>query len=161
MKKKIFLLFAVFSLTYSASSQISPNAIGLRGGPGIYGLGGEITYQKALGGSNRLELDFGARSSKNHNHLLVTGIYHWWWNITDGLNWYVGPGAQLGLYNHRYDNDNDGITIGIGGQIGIEYNFNQHGVPILLSLDSRPMWDFFGYYNGFGYGGAFAIRYTF
>jgi hypothetical protein len=159
--RKLFLFVVSFCFILAASSQISPNAIGLRGGSGIYGGGAEITYQKAMGGKNRLELDFGARSNSNRNHLLITGIYHWWWNITDGLNWYAGPGAQLGLYNERKNDNNDGITLGIGGQIGIEYNFNDLGAPILLSLDTRPMWDFFGYYNGFAYGGAFAIRYTF
>jgi hypothetical protein len=114
-------------------------------------------------------LDFGFRSRRYkgskgndwyYNHLSVTAIYHWVFNLSGGLNWYIGPGAQVGFYDDYYDN-NSGVSLALGGQIGIEYDFNEHGVPLLLSLDARPMWDFVGYYAGFGGGGAFSLRYTF
>lgn len=168
--RKVFLVLAALICTITFSiSQVNPNAIGIRGGGGFGGNGVEISYQKGFGSANRLELDFGYRSrryvsgpGKNwyYNHLSVSGIYHWVWNLTEGLNWYIGPSAQLGFYDDYYD-QNSGLGIAIGGQIGIEYDFNQHGVPILLSLDGRPMWDLLGYYTGFGGGAAFSVRYTF
>lgn len=158
----------------TTTSQVNPHAIGIRGGGNFGGgYGGEITYQHGLGESNRLELDLGWRDQRyksgkyyngGYSHLSVSGIYHWVFNLTGGLNWYIGPGAQVGFYNDYYDNDfddNSGISIAVGGQVGLEYDFNEHGVPLLLSLDARPMWDFIGYYGGFGGGGAFSLRYTF
>lgn len=157
----------LLSLTFSfnGTAQVNPQAIGLRGGSGNLGYGGEITYQHGFGEANRLELDFGwinNRYNKNNYSVLgISAIYHWVWNITDGLNWYVGPGAQLGFYQDRNDAALDGISIGLLGQIGIEYDFNQHGVPLLLSLDARPRFGFIGGTDGPGYGSAFALRYTF
>ncbi len=151
-------------LTFVSNAQFEPHAIGVRGGGGTFGSGGEISYQHGFGSSNRLELDLGWRGNNGKNAYQawgISGIYHWGWNITDGLNWYVGPGAQLGLYNHRYNNDYDGFTINVGGQIGIEYNFNEHGVPLLLSIDTRPMIGIFGGPDYFGFGGALGLRYTF
>jgi hypothetical protein len=157
MKKRILVLTLVLSLTFYGTSQVNPHAIGLRGGSGNFGYGGEISYQHGFGDANRLELDLGARRNKYYGLTVLTGIYHWVWNITEGLNWYVGPGAQLGLYN----GSEAGLWLSVGGQIGIEYDFNQHDIPLLLGLDTRPMFLLNSAYSGFGYGGAFSLRYTF
>lgn len=77
------------------------------------------------------------------------------------MNWYVGPGAQLGFYQNKWNTNDDGITLALGGQIGLEFDFNELGAPLLLSLDTRPMWGFIGGGSGFGYGGALGLRYTF
>lgn len=170
MKKHLVLLILGLALSMSASAQVNSNAIGLRGGyggiAGYYGGGGEITYQKGLGTSNRLEVDlgwYGNNGSKGYRHTTLSVIYHWVWNLKGGLNWYIGPGGQVGFYNYTYndDNYNDGITLNLGGQIGLEYDFNNLGAPILLSIDSRPMWGFLDGNRGFGYGGAFSARFTF
>jgi hypothetical protein len=167
MKRFIIALIITASSTISFA-QINPHAFGVRLGGGGYGGGGEFSYQHGLGDQNRFELDLGIRFGKftdngignDYSHIVFTGIYHWHWNITDGLNWYVGPGAQVGFWRYRtYDGD-EGLTIAAGGQIGLEYDFNQHGAPILLSLDARPMWGVIGPGSGFGYGGALGIRYT-
>ena len=161
--KKIIIICTFLGLTFGLNAQVNSNAIGLRSGGGDYGYGYEISYQKGIGSSNRFELDFGSRRDKSYGHLGITGIYHWVWNITSGLNWYAGPGAQIGLYNDRYSLYKDYIGLGVGGQIGIEFDFNELGAPILLSIDSRPMWDLNGYYSGdqYGFGGNLGIRYTF
>jgi len=160
--KKIIVILALSMVTIS-SAQVNPHAIGLRGGGGNFGLGGEISYQHGMGSSNRLEFDLGWRGNNgnNYTHTALTGIYHWVWNIEDGLNWYVGPGAQLGFYQDKFFNNNNGVTLSIGGQIGLEYDFNDLGAPLLLGLDLRPMWGFIGGTSGVGYGGAFSLRYTF
>lgn len=165
MRKNIISILVGISLSLSASAQVNPHAIGLRGGYGNYGGGGEITYQHGFGSSNRLELDLGWRGNNGKNgfhHTEISGIYHWVWNLDGGLNWYIGPGAQLGFYDYNDNNDDvDGVTVNVGGQIGLEFDFNELGAPLLLSLDSRPMWGFLGGTRGFGYGGAFSLRYTF
>lgn len=171
MKRITLCALLVLTICLSGNTQVNPHAIGLRGGLGWGGYGGEISYQHGFGEKNRLELDLGWRSYNHNNgngngnnwkyqHLAISGIYHWVWNLTEGLNWFIGPGAQLGFYDDYYDNDSGG-GIAIGGQIGLEYDFNQHGLPIQMGLDARPMWNFIGYYSGFGGGSAFSIRYTF
>lgn len=162
MKKLILLAVILGATSFGAISQVNPHAIGIRGGADTYGSGAEISYQHGLGTANRLELDLGWSGHRNYSSMYIAGIYHWVFNISGGFNWFVGPGAVLGLHSDRYFNNNDGITLGVGGQIGIEYDFNTHGVPLMFGLDTRPMWRFVGYGNGSaGYGGAFSIRFTF
>jgi hypothetical protein len=156
--KKILLIVALVScLTFIANAQVNPHAIGLRLGGGSFN-GAEISYQQGIGNANRFELDLGWGGNSHYNRLSVTGIYQWDWNITSGLNWYVGPGASIGLYSN--DNNDGYINVALGGQIGLEYDFKKQGAPILLSLDVRPMWDFLGDNSGLGWGTALGIRYV-
>ena len=160
MKKLIVLLTVIFGIGLFAQAQVNPHAIGLRlGGDGDIN-GAEISYQHGFGDANRLEFDLGWGGNDHHSRLFIIGMYHWDWNITGGLNWYIGPGAGIGFYHWDYDDDY--INIGVGGQLGLEYDFNANGAPILLSVDIRPMWDFLGdAHAGFGWGAALGIRYTF
>lgn len=162
MKLKSTFLSIILAVSFIASSQVNPHAIGLRLNGDGRGNGAEISYQHGLGDANRLEIDLGGRSHRHWRHFGVFAAYHWVWNLTDGLNWYIGPGAAIGSYQSR-DYYDDGLTLAIGGQIGLEYDFNSAGAPILLSLDARPLWEVWDYYeyNSFGYGAAFSIRYTF
>ena len=91
----------------------------------------------------------------------LTGMYHWVNNISGGFNWFAGLGGQVGLYEDRNNRNNDGTTLGVGAQLGIEYDFNGDGAPIQLGLDTRPIWRFVGGTDGLGYGGAFSLRFTF
>ncbi len=143
-------------------SQVNSNAIGARLGGGTFGSGIEISYQKGLSDRNRLEFDLGVNNGKNWNGFGLAVIYHWDWNIVEGLNWYVGPGGAISLFSNRYNN-NTSFNLGVGGQIGLEYDFQGIGAPLLLSLDARPMWSLTGddEYRGFGWGAALGIRYIF
>jgi hypothetical protein len=158
MKKGLVFLLMLFGMLYYANAQVNPHAIGLRfGGNGDVN-SAELSYQHGLNDINRLELDLGFGYNKNHNRVFLAGIYQWDWNITDGLNWYIGPGAALGF--DSYEDSDPYLNIGLGGQIGLEYDFNTLNAPILLSLDVRPMWDFLGDNAGFGWGVALGVRYT-
>lgn len=139
---------------------MNPHAIGARLNGSHTHYGGEISYQHGFGDKNRLEIDLGFRGHNNYSNIAISGVYHWVWNLTDGLNWYIGPGARLGFYSGKNNNEDD-FGINIGGQIGLEYDFSTHGTPLQLSIDVRPMWNFIGNYGGFGYGAALGIRYIF
>lgn len=93
-----------------------------------------------------------------NNNIYLLKKHSWVWNIDGGLNWYIGPGASIGFYS--YDNDAAYLNLALGGQIGLEYDLTPSGTPILFSIDARPMWDFIGNNNGFGWGAALSIRYT-
>ena len=58
--KKLFLIALIFIgfTTLSNAQTISENAIGLRLGDSNR-MGAEVSYQRALGDNNRLELDLG------------------------------------------------------------------------------------------------------
>jgi hypothetical protein len=158
MKRILFFTLAIFCLSYITNAQVNPHAIGIRvGGNGDIN-GVELSYQQGFNDVNRLELDLGFGGNSHHSRFFLAGIYHWDWNITEGLNWYVGPGAGIGYYD--YDDSDGYLNVALGGQIGMEYDFNSMDAPILLSLDVRPMWDFIGDNAGFGWGVALGVRYT-
>jgi hypothetical protein len=167
MKKLILSAIILIGFTFSAQAQnISKNALGVRFG-GNNGFGGEISYQRGLSKSNRLEVDLGWRNNDNVDALKLTGIYQWVWNIEGGFNWYAGVGGGLGTWNHdnyydddkhNYDNDNGTFVFAVG-DIGIEYNF--HEAPISISLDARPEIGFGDYNDGLNFDVALGIRYRF
>ena len=140
MKKIILIAIAFIGGSALMNAQdISENAIGLRLGDSD-GFGAEVSYQRALGTDNRLELDLGIRNGNNYDGFKLAGIYQWVWNIDGGFNWYAGPAAGLASYSYDYRIDNERFDesetfVFIGGQIGIEYNFD---IPLMLSLDFRP-----------------------
>jgi len=145
MKKIILTLAILVSMAGALSAQVDGKAIGLR-----FGGVGEISYQHPLGDTHRLELDLGLGAWR----MGLTGIYHWVWDlssVTDGLNWYAGPGAAIGTTYGTWYGGN-GLYVGIAGQVGIEYNFD---FPLQVSLDYRPSiflvkpgWMSFGSYDG-------------
>ena len=153
----------LIGLAYNAQGQdISKNALGLRLGNND-GFGGEVSYQRGLSKSNRLEFDLGWRNSNYVNAIKLAGLYQWVWNIDKGFNWYAGVGAGFGSWNYDYSGiKNNGTFLFGAGDIGVEYNFKE--VPIQLSLDLRPELYFSdsGYRdNNFGPDLGLGIRYKF
>ncbi|WP_456379636.1 hypothetical protein [Lutibacter sp.] len=138
MKKLLLIPVLFFMLTLTANAQkIANHAIGIRFGNND-GFGGEISYQRQLTATNRLEIDLGYRNENEYNAFKLSGIYQWVWNIDQGFNWYAGFGAGIGSwsYSNGFISDtDDGIFINADGNVGIEYNFK---APILISLDFRP-----------------------
>ncbi len=164
MKKLLFLaIFAIGATMASHAQTISPNALGLRFGGGN-GYGAELSYQRALGDNNRLELDLGLNNRNDrYDAIKLVGLYQWVWNIEGGFNWYAGIGAGVGSVKDNRDRDfrgNDGAFIFAAGNIGIEYNFD---IPLLISLDFRPEIGFGGYdvYDDFYPGVALGLKYQF
>lgn len=159
--KKLILLFAVFAtFTFAASAQeIADNAIGLRLGDDD-GFGAEISYQRALGENNRLELDLGIRSGNNYDGFKLTGLYQWVWHLDGSFNWYAGAGGGVGSYSVDIPGgeDFDDTFLFVAGDVGIEYNFD---IPLQLSLDIRPELGFGDFRDDVGIDLALGIRYQF
>lgn len=141
MKKLLLSAFMLIGLAVSSQAQ-DRNALGLRLGDND-GFGGEISYQRTLASSNRLELDLGWRDAKYYDALKLAALYQWVWNIDGGFNWYAGVGGGLGTWEFNNDDlppgidggDDSGTFLFVAGDIGIEYNFD---IPLQLSLDIRP-----------------------
>ena len=136
--KKLFLVTIglIGFMTVSNAQDIADNAIGLRLGDSD-GFGAEISYQRALGDNNRLEVDLEWRDGKNYDGFKLAGLYQWVWNIDGGFNWYAGVGGGLGSFSSNNNNGNDfnDTFVFAAGDIGIEYNFD---IPLMISLDFRP-----------------------
>lgn len=155
----MFLTLALVGIVCAAGAQVSGKAIGLRFSPG-FGNSAEISYLHPLGNANRLEADMGLST----NGLFLTGVYQWVWDLSelaDGFNWYAGVGGNIGLWNGNSTSSlyKSGLSLGVAGQIGIEYNFN---IPLQLSLDYRPIINVIPTLgNGYFDGVALGVRYKF
>lgn len=163
--KRITVLLTLLCVALTSNAQeISDNAIGLRFGANN-GFGAEISYQRALGDINRLEIDLGWENDHNLNAFKVTGLYQWVWQLQGDFNWYAGAGGGLGSWNNSVTingtkHKSNGTFFFAAGNIGIEYGFPDF--PILLSLDTRPEIGFDEDYNdGLNFGFGFGIRYKF
>lgn len=142
------VLLLTFLFAFSDLMKAQPRALGLRGG-----YGAELSYQHSLG-RNFVEADLGWTV----NGMWVSGMYDFLFPIQDGFSFYVGPGAQVGMFTYYKDGRNVArFDLGLVGQIGVEYCFN---FPLQLSLDWRPSFTFLG--GGFGYYGiGLGVRYKF
>lgn len=166
--KVVTVVFCLISFAVSAQ-EVSNNAIGLRLGDSD-GFGVEISYQRRIQRTNRLEIDLGWRDSREYNAFKTVGIYQWVLPIDGGFNWYFGPGAGMGIvdfsqdpydYDEDYHYHDDGLFIFAAGDIGIEYNFK---FPLLISLDFRPEIGLIGYQDfsdSFNFDIGIGVRYQF
>ena len=146
MKKTLILIAAILGFAVVASAQ--PRAIGVRAG-----YGGELSYQHSLG-SNFGELDLGWWT----NHINLVGIYDFILGGNGDVNVYLGPGAQLSIWNDAAAKASR-MNVGIAGQFGVEWNIPS--IPLQLSIDWRPVF-FFLNDGGFGYDSVgLGIRYRF
>jgi hypothetical protein len=97
MKKTILTIALLVSALCIANAQVKGKSIGIRGG-----MGGELSFQTAMGSVNRLEIDLGStsfNSASNYSGTQLTGIYQWVWALDElgpGFNWYAGFGGTLG-----------------------------------------------------------------
>ncbi len=120
MKKIIIAAALVLGFAVAASAQ--PRAIGIHGGWGT-----EISYQHTVG-ADFIQADLGL---VGFDALSVAASYNM--SLTefgDGFHVYWGPSASVNLgLNPGW------FGVGVGGNIGIEYQFD---FPLQLSLDIRP-----------------------
>ncbi len=160
MKNLFLVVLAFIGFATVQAQDISDNAIGLRLGDSD-GFGAQISYQRALGDNNRLELDLGITNGNNYDGFKLAGLYQWVWVLDGSFNWYAGAGGGLGSIN--FDNVPQGVDDSetfffAAGNIGIEYNFD---IPLQLSLDARPELGFGDFNDDLDFDIALGIRYRF
>ncbi len=161
MKNSFTVLLTFFAFSTTLFSQdISDNTIGLRLGDSD-GFGAEISYQRGLNDTKRLEFDLGWRDAKIFKAIKLTGLYQWVMPLEGNFNWYVGAGGGLGKVDFKNNATDDTTFLFATGDIGIEYDFD---FPLLLSLDFRPELGLSGYNdfeNNLDFDIALGIRYQF
>lgn len=143
MKKLIAILAGVLAFAAVASAQ--PRALGIRAGFPV----GEVSYQHNYG-SNFIEADLGVFG----NGVNLIGVYDFVFANANIFNFYVGPGAQLGVYSSESSLK---FNAGIVAQIGVEAEIPS--IPVNVSLDWRPTVISIG--GPIWSGIAFGIRYRF
>ena len=146
MIMKKLLLIVSLMIGIASVTQAQSQYIGARGGNG-----GELSYQKELSSTNRIEADLGYYYYYGIN---LTGVYQWVKPIpgVEGLEWFYGGGATISLASYY-----NSFDLGLAGNIGIDYNFS---FPLQIGLDYRPAIMFLG--SGFNYQGyAFSARWRF
>jgi hypothetical protein len=152
--KKVILLSVIIFVSFSMNAQVEPQAIGIRFGGGNLGSGMEINYLHGIGDLNRAEVGLGINSFDGSSFLNVAGVYQWVFDLEQGFSWYTGPGAQLLLIKNS-------SSILVGGEVGVEYNFNSNlDTPLRVALDTRPMFNL-GNGANFGWGIRLSAHYTF
>ncbi len=158
MKKLFLSIIVIAGLMFTVNAQeISDNAIGLRLGDND-GFGTEITYQRALGDINRLEVDLGWRAGKKYDGFKLAGLYQWVWQLDGSFNWFAGAGGGVGSYSFDDADIDDETFLFAAGNIGIEYDFD---IPLLISLDFRPELGFGDFRDDVDFDIALGLRYQF
>ena len=158
MKKIIAAVWMVFCLVSISKAQDYNTGIGFRGG-----FSSGLTVKHFVGPKAAFE---GILSTR-WNGFIITGLYevHNQAFNAEGLKWYFGFGGHIGFWNGNYNKNYWGdygtsyTVVGIDGILGLEYSFKD--VPINLSLDWKPAFNFVGYSGFWADGGALSIRYIF
>jgi hypothetical protein len=150
MKKKITLIALLTVLSLSMFGQGYQQAIGVR-----LGVNTGVTYKKFLSQDHAIEFIGNALFDDGSTYLGVSGEYLWSWGIVDGLSWFVGPGASVGLWT----GDFSGFNIALNGMVGLEYKFSL--IPLAVGIDLNPHFYFLNSVGISPFVGALSVRYTF
>ncbi|WP_070136972.1 hypothetical protein [Crocinitomix algicola] len=165
MKKILFIL--VLSISTFSNAQVYKHSLGLqfehynRWAP-------SLNYQLGLSPRSRLSFSLNGGASIGNNSQIFqfqSSIYYQHvWNIKGGLNWYLGAGINgFHRYDDSYLNKTSVNRLGLGLQFGLEYDFNKHGVPLILSYDIKPTIGYSNHQNQnllFNTSSAFTLKYT-
>lgn len=158
MKKtclSIVLLLAMFAATAqnkTANSLTYKSAFGVK----IWN-GGGLTLKTFLNPKNAL--DFTGFFRGQGFRVGVSYQIHGDLNSEGNLKWYFGPGVHVGFYKFDALPADDGTYIGASGVIGADYKFKD--LPINISLDWQPTFEFHSGSAFFEPWGGLSIRYTF
>jgi len=143
MARKIILIVFLSSLSVALFSQAYDQVIGIRGG-----FPNSISYKKTLKQGAVAE----GIASFYQRGFLLTGLYNIQNPTTiegEAFDWYYGGGAHVGFFNNRNVNflgevsGTNSVVVGVDGIIGLEYTFTD--IPLNLSLDYKPAFNFIGY----------------
>jgi len=165
--KKLFLVVLLFAASTQVNAQDYERAIGLRASTWT-----GFTYKQKLKEDRYGE----ALLMFRYRGFELTGLYEVHkaqLEEIDRLNWYFGGGAHIGYYARGYGRwgysspvligtetaPDHQLTLGIDGILGIEYNIQD--LPINISLDWKPGFNFVGATWGVWDNGALSVRYIF
>ncbi|MFT5823515.1 MAG: hypothetical protein ACI8ZM_004777 [Crocinitomix sp.] len=143
MKQLIIITAILLSSNFTSTAQVSKHSLGVRFNSQILYRAPSLSYQFGINDKSRLNFNintFGSRSVTHKTRSIHASLYYQRvMQIKGGLNWFVGAGAQYEYYYNESPGSNTLYnSLAVGPTIGLEYDFNKHKVPLLLSLDYRP-----------------------
>lgn len=160
MKIRAFLTLVILTgFVFTTSAQNYQTSAGLRGG---FAKG--LTFKHFIADDVAIE----ALAETRWRGLLLTGLMQRHRPALDiqGLRWYYGGGAHIGFWAyHRYnpwwtgDEDQNYVVLGLDVIIGIEYKLPD--LPLVVSADWKPAFNFVGVEGFWGDFGALSLRYIF
>lgn len=156
MKKILIVLSFALGISGFLPAQDYNTGIGFRGG-----LVNGLTIKYFLNEKGAVE----ALVATRWKGFEVTGLYeiHNPLPNIDRFKWYYGAGGHLGFYNGENttwdDDEGSYLAVGLDLILGVEYSFDQ--IPVNLSLDWKPEFNFTGYSKFIGDGVALSVRYIF
>ena len=165
MKNLLIIILGITFFQNIGYSQVNSSSIGLNTNFMHGKAYNHLSYQMRLNNSNRLNFNLAYSGGLNFNkeyyfHTFSSSIfYQHVWNIKGGFNWYLGAGVQVLSFKNNVPTMSNSYTyLGIGPEIGIEYDFNKHNVPLVLGVNYRITKGF----NKSGYKSAgISLHYTF
>ena len=155
--KHTLSFFFCFSILFCFAQRNYSTAIGIKGGYPSYG---SFNIKHRLNGIQAIEGSIGG--SAIGNGIIIEGLYEFNNPLKEnGLEWYYGGGAIIGLIKevdlNAQNGMSNGFLTGLKGIIGIEYTFEEF--PLNLALDTGPVL-LFSPLISFTWAGALAIRYS-
>ncbi len=148
--KSVWMIAVLFTaITFGSTAQTYQTAIGIRGG-----FSNGITGKHFISDHSAVE---GILSLRNKGWM-ITGLYQVYNPAfdVDKLYWYYGGGAHIG-YWEKYESNHFGL--GLDAIIGLEYMFSP--VPLAISIDYKPMFNFYNLPRFMANEVALSLRYTF
>lgn len=153
--KKFFVLIVALFVSLSISAQNYKSALGLK-----FAYDAAITYKTFVSGTNALDFAADFRIFDPDVFSVSASAFYEWDNpiaSVDGLSWYYGPGANLGIV--LANGGGSSLFASINAILGIEYKIAS--LPLAISLDWTPG---LRLTQGLGFhwqGGGLGVKYTF
>lgn len=143
MKQITIITLMFLCIPFTSKAQVYKHSLGLRMNSHYPLYNPSLSYQLGLNKKNRLDFNISARINKMDMFsytAINASIYHQHvMNIKGGLNWFLGAGVSYQYQKRISPNFTSTYnSLEIGPTIGLEYDFNKHNVPLILSLDFRP-----------------------
>ena len=166
MKTKFLLTLLLAILSLGSNAQmVHRHSIGAKMSPSLLSIP-QFSYQLGITKLNRFEFNFGVhRISGNsaeaaHMSLQTTHTFQWVFGMRSGWHWFIGPGMQA-RYDLGVENVNTGqFGFGVGGQIGLGFDFGVFDIPLTITADHIQMVDLSNPLAFPGNRTAVSLRYT-
>lgn len=140
----IFLVIGMF-FSLGLYGQLYDAAGGLRIGAPL-----SLSYKKIIKDNKAFEGYFGTRGKNGYRFVNLSGAYQViepidLWGVEE-LYYYYGVGASIYFWSFEENGNNQSVSPGIQGYLGLEYTFSDR--PISLTLDWIPSIFISGHLSG-------------
>ncbi len=163
--KNIFSIIITLFLGHILQAQVYPHALGVRVSTDGERVGIEGSFQKGFALNKRVEFDLGMKKEtvvdqdiEEIKRIFLATSYQMCFNLSGGLNCFAGGGTMVGVDSIESIQKGN-FSLSMLGQLGVEYDFAGIGIPLLLTIDTRPTVDVVSKIDDISIGVGFGARY--